>query len=87
MSGSRTQVFRRPLRSTIRVEALLGRPNIAGERIGELTAQGSEADLVMFRSFEPGPGSTRFGLLLNEEAIRFLHKAGAGVWIDEYDDE
>ncbi|WP_228641236.1 DUF4279 domain-containing protein [Microtetraspora sp. AC03309] len=69
------------------VEALLGRLINAGELIGELTAQGSEADLVIFRSFEPGSGSTRLGLLLNEEAIGFLHKAGACVWIDEYDDE
>ncbi|MEV4250811.1 DUF4279 domain-containing protein [Streptosporangium canum] len=66
------------------VEAVLSRLDGTYERIGELTALGSEAGLVMFRSFEPGPAFTRLGLLLSEEIIGFLHKAGAHVWIDEY---
>ncbi|MEW1837524.1 DUF4279 domain-containing protein [Nonomuraea angiospora] len=66
------------------VEAVLSRLDGTYERIGELTALGSEASLVVFRSFEPGPASTRLGLLLGEETIGFLHKAGAHVWIDEY---
>jgi hypothetical protein len=66
------------------VDAVLGRLNSACERIAELTTQGGEAALIIFRSFDPGPGSTRLGLLLDEEAIEFLHKTGAHVWIDEY---
>ncbi|MEV4184226.1 DUF4279 domain-containing protein [Streptosporangium canum] len=66
------------------VEAVLSRLDGACERIGELTSLGSEAGLVVFRSFEPGPASTRLGLLLSEETIGFLHKAGAHIWIDEY---
>lgn len=55
------------------------------DRIGELTTQGEDATLVMLRSFEHGPGFTSLGLALDGEAIGFLHRAGAHVWIDEYD--
>ncbi|MFB4288760.1 DUF4279 domain-containing protein [Nonomuraea sp. ATR24] len=55
------------------------------DRIGELTAGGAEATLVMLRSFEPGEGSNPRGLVLGEETISFLHRAGAALWIDEYD--
>ncbi len=55
------------------------------DRIGELTAQGEVATLVMLRSFEQGPCSVSLGLVLDGEVIGFLHRAGAHVWIDEYD--
>ncbi|MET7336027.1 DUF4279 domain-containing protein [Nonomuraea sp. NPDC005650] len=67
------------------VEALMNQLAGAWDRIGELTAGGAAATLVMLRSFEPGEHSSPRGLVLNEKAISFLHRAGADLWIDEYD--
>ncbi|MGP3961942.1 DUF4279 domain-containing protein [Nonomuraea sp. 3N208] len=67
------------------VEAVMNQLAGAWDRIGELTAGGAAATLVMLRSFEPGEHSSPRGLLLDEEAISFLHRAGADLWIDEYD--
>lgn len=66
------------------VEAVMNQLAGAWDRIGELTAGGAAATLVMFRSFEPGEDSSPRGLVLNEEAISFLNRAGADLWIDEY---
>lgn len=67
------------------VEAVLNQLAGAWDRIGELTAGGAAATLVMLRSFEPGEHSSPRGLVLDEEAISLLHRAGADLWIDEYD--
>ncbi|GAA1764455.1 DUF4279 domain-containing protein [Nonomuraea bangladeshensis] len=66
-------------------EAVMNQLAGAWDRIGELTAGGTTATLVMLRSFEPGEHSNPRGLILDAEAISFLHKAGADLWIDEYD--
>ncbi|WP_101787218.1 DUF4279 domain-containing protein [Nonomuraea indica] len=67
------------------VEAVMNQLAGAWDRIGELTAGGAAATLVMLRSFEPGEHSSLRGLVLDEEAISILHRAGADLWIDEYD--
>ncbi|WP_343955190.1 DUF4279 domain-containing protein [Nonomuraea longicatena] len=67
------------------VEAVMNQLAGAWDRIGELAAGGATATLVMLRSFEPGEHSSPGGLFLNEEAISFLHRVGAHLWIDEYD--
>ncbi|WP_103957050.1 DUF4279 domain-containing protein [Nonomuraea solani] len=66
------------------VEAVMNQLAGVWDRIGELTAGGAEATLVMFRSFEPGEGPRPRGLYLDEEAISCLNRAGADLWIDEY---
>ncbi|MEV0351309.1 DUF4279 domain-containing protein [Nonomuraea sp. NPDC050680] len=66
-------------------EAVMNQLAGAWDRIGELTAGGAEATLVMLRSFKPGEHSSPRGLVLDEEAISILHRAGADLWIDEYD--
>jgi hypothetical protein len=64
------------------VQVLVAWLDGAWERIGELTARGADALLVMARSFAwDGPDAQ--GFYLNPETIAALHKAGAGVWLDE----
>ncbi|GAB1819853.1 DUF4279 domain-containing protein [Herbidospora sp. RD11066] len=65
-------------------DAVMARLAGTFDRIGELTAEGCEATLVMFRSFEAGPSATKPGLLLTPEMLGLLVTAGAYVWIDEY---
>ncbi|MFI7615574.1 DUF4279 domain-containing protein [Nonomuraea terrae] len=69
------------------LEAVMNRLAGAWDRIGELTARNADATLVMLRSFEPGPGSSPLGLVLDEAAFGLLHRSGARLWIDEYDCE
>ncbi|TXK35721.1 DUF4279 domain-containing protein [Nonomuraea sp. C10] len=67
------------------VEAVMNQLAGAWDRIRELTAGGATATLVMLRSFEPGEHSSPRGLVLDAEAISSLQRAGADLWIDEYD--
>jgi hypothetical protein len=69
------------------VEAVMNRLAGAWDRVADLTASGGEATLVMLRSFEAGRGSSPLGLVLDNEAISFLCRTGAHLWIDEYDFE
>lgn len=67
------------------VEAVVNKLGDAWGRIGELTAGGATSTLVILRSFQQGKGFGQSGIVIDKESISYLHRAGADLWIDEYD--